>query len=114
MASRVTVRLSGRVGIDDIDRLLADLTKETELDWREERPADSKHLTGIAELVLTAVISGAAGKGAEVAVTATVERAREVVSRWRDRRLDPPEAEVRTQPVPDEALTHQKAKDAED
>lgn len=116
MASRVTVRLTGRIGIDDVDRLLADLTKETELDWREERAPDSRHLAGIVELVLTAVISGAAGKGAEVAVGATVHRVREVVSRWRDRRLDPPDAEVGTQEVPDEqaeaaVLTYPEAED---
>lgn len=119
VASRVTVRLSGRAGIDDVDRLLADLTKETELEWREEHPGDSKHLTGIVELVLTAVISGAAGKGGEVAVAATVDRVRKVVSRWRDRRLEPPDAEVGTQEEPDEqaaaaAVIHQEAKDAGD
>jgi hypothetical protein len=105
VASCVTVRLTGVIGLDDADRLRDELTKETGLDWREERPADGKHLAGaVVELVLTAVISGAAGKGAEVAIAATAGRVREVVSRWRDRRLDPPDAEVVTQDVPEEQV----------
>jgi hypothetical protein len=94
------VRLTGKAGIDDAARLVADLAKETELDWREEHPRDDKHLSGIGELLLTAVISGAVGKGGEVAVAATVDRIREVVKRWRDRRLDPPDAEVGMREVP--------------
>lgn len=101
MTSRVVVRLTGRTGIDDADRLLADLAKETGLDWREEPPSPGgKHLTGIAELILTVLISGAAGKGAEMAVEAAADRARDVVNRWRDRRLDPPEAEIGAQDEP--------------
>jgi hypothetical protein len=105
VASRVTVRLTGAIGLDDADHLLAELAKETGLDWREERPADGKHLAGtVVELLLTAVISGAAGKGAEVAIAATTDHVRKVVSRWRDRRLDPPDAEVVTQDVPEEQV----------
>lgn len=96
------VKITGPIGIDDVNHLLADLTKEAGLDWHEERPADSKHLGGIADVLLTAVIGGTAGKGAEVAVEATVDRVREVISRWRERRLDPPDVEVQTQDVPQE------------
>ena len=102
MASRVIVKITGTIGIDDVGRLLADLTKEVELEWREERPQDGNHLGGIVELLLTAVIGGAAGKGTEVAIEATVDRVREVVSRWQDKRLDPPDVEVGTQDVPEE------------
>jgi hypothetical protein len=105
VASRVTIRLTGTIGLDDSDRLLAELAKETGLDWREERPADGKHLAGaMVELLLTAVISGAAGKGAEAAIEATADRVREVVSHWRDRRLDPPAADIVTADVPDEQV----------
>src|SRR5262249_47361640 len=102
VASRVIVKITGAIGIDDVDRLRADLAKEVELDWREERPPDGEHLGGIGELLLGAVIGGVAGKGTEVAIDVTVERVREVVSRWRDRRLDPPDVEVGTQDVPEE------------
>lgn len=102
MASRIIVKITGAIGIDDADRLLANLTKEVGLDWREERHPDGKHLGGIVEFLLTAVIGGAGGKGTEVAIEATVDRVREVVSRWRDRRLDPPDVEVETQDVPEE------------
>jgi hypothetical protein len=105
VASRVTVRLTGVIGLDDADHLLGELAKETGLDWREERPADGKHLAGaVVELLLTAVISGVAGKGAEAVIGATADHVREVVSRWRDRRLDPPDAEVVTQDVPEEQV----------
>lgn len=96
MASRVTVRLKGTIGLDDAGRLLAELTEETGLDWCEERPPDGKHL-GVADLLLTAVISGVAGKSAEAAAEAVGNRVRQVVSRWRDRRLDRPDADVETQ-----------------
>lgn len=102
MPSRVVVKITGVIGLDEVDRLLADLMKEAGLDWCEERPADGKHLSGMTDVLLAAVISGTAGKGAEVAVEATVDRVREVVSRWRDRRLDSPDVEVQTQDVPDE------------
>src|ERR1039457_3605139 len=102
MTSRVTVRVTGRIGIDDADRLLTDLAKETDLDWREEHSPDDGHLAGVGELLLTAMISGAAGKGAEVMVEATVDRVREAIGRWRDRRLDPPGIEVRTQELPED------------
>jgi hypothetical protein len=105
VASRVTVRLTGTIGLDDSDRLLGELAKETGLEWREERSAGGKHLGGaVAELLLTAVISGVAGKSAEAAIGATADHVREVVSRWRDRRLDPPDAEIATQDVPEEQV----------
>jgi hypothetical protein len=112
VASRVTVRLTGAIGLDDSDRLLAELAKETGLDWREECPADGEHLAGaVMELLFTAVISGAAGKGAEAAIGATADHVREVISRWRDRRLDPPDAVIVTEDVPQEQVAGNEAAD---
>jgi hypothetical protein len=98
MTSCVIVRIKGKAGIDDADRLLTDLAEETGLDWRQERPDahGARHLSGVGELLLTAVISGATGKAAEMAAEATLDRVREVISRWRDRRLDPPDTEIET------------------
>jgi hypothetical protein len=84
----------GKTGIDDVDRLLTDLAEETDLDWRHERSPDGGHLSGVGELLLTAVISGAAGKGAEMAAGTILDRVREVIRRWRDRWLDPPDTGV--------------------
>jgi len=92
MATRIAVRLTGNLGLDDAERLLAELTAGTELSWREDSPAeDGRHLTGgLVELLLVAVVS----RGAEMAFEGTVERVRELVAHWRERRLDPPSAEV--------------------
>jgi hypothetical protein len=97
MTSRVTVRITGRTGIDDADRLLTDLAKETDLDWHQENSPGSRHLNGIGDVLLTAVISGTVGKGAQMTIEATLSRVHKVTSRWRDRRLDPPDIEIATQ-----------------
>lgn len=108
MTTRVIVRIKGKAGIDDVDRLLTDLAERTGLYWRHERherherPENApdahgaRHLSGVGELLLTAVISGATGKGAELAAGAALDRVREVIRRWRDRRLDPPDVEIET------------------
>lgn len=104
MTSRVTVRVMGRIGVGDVDDLLADLSRQTGLDWRAEHSPDDTHLAGAGDLLLGAVISGAAGKGAEVMTAATVDRVRKAVRRWRDRRLDPPDIELQAEELPrDEA-----------
>ena len=92
MATRIAVRLTGNLGLDDAERLLAELKAETELSWQDESPADdARHLTGgIAELLLVA----AAARGTETVVEGSVRHVRELVEHWRDRRLDPPLAEV--------------------
>ena len=100
MASSVIVRIKGKTGIDEADRLLADLSRETRSTWRQEHSADSGALSGVGELLLTAVISGAAGKAAELTAEATLDRVRAVIRRWRDRRLDPPDVEVETREGP--------------
>jgi hypothetical protein len=92
MATRIAVRLTGNLGLDDAERLLAELKAGTELSWRDESPADdARHLTGgLAELLLVAVAS----RGTEMVFEGSVRRVRELVEHWRDRRLDPPLAEV--------------------
>jgi hypothetical protein len=92
MATRIAVRLTGNLGLDDAERLLAELEAETELSWRDESPADDgRHLTGgLVELLLVAVAS----RGTELVFEGSVRRVRELVEHWRDRRLDPPLAEV--------------------
>jgi hypothetical protein len=92
MATRIAVRLTGNLGLDDAERLLAELEAGTELSWRDESPADdARHLTGgLVELLLVAVAS----RGTEMVFEGSVRRVRELVEHWRDRRLDPPLAEV--------------------
>jgi hypothetical protein len=92
MATRIAVRLAGNLGLDDAERLLAELRAGTELSWRDESPPDdARHLTGgLVELLLVAVAS----RGSEMAFEGTARRVRELVEHWRERRLDPPLAEV--------------------
>jgi hypothetical protein len=102
MAARVTVRVLGRIGVDDADRLLADLSRETELHWRQDHSPDDAHLGGISDLLLTAAVSGAVGRSAEVATAAALDRVRAAISRWRDRRLDPPDIDIQVQAPPED------------
>jgi hypothetical protein len=99
MGTRVIVRVTGRIGIEEADRLLANLAKETGLYWREENSPDSRQLSGL-DLLLTAVVGGAVGKGTELAVGTAVDQVREVIGRLRARRLDPPDVEVETEELP--------------
>lgn len=100
MTSRVIVRVTGRIGIDEAGHLLADLTNATNLDWREEHSLDDKHLAGIGELLFSAVVGGAVGKGTEMTVDVTVARVREVIGRMRRRWIDPPDIDVETEESP--------------
>lgn len=102
MVSRVTVRVMGSIGVDDANRLLTELARATGLSWREEHPPDDTHLSGTGGLLLDAVISGAVGKAGEVMVEATVDRVREAVGRWREKRLDPPDVDVRAEELPED------------
>jgi hypothetical protein len=97
VTSLVTVRLTGKLGVDDADGLLTDLTRETGLTWREVPFPSDTHLGGVSELLLDAVISGAVGKSGEVIAEATLDRVRKTVRRWRDKRLDPPDVDVRAE-----------------
>lgn len=91
MAARLTVTLKGPLGIDDADLLLAELRRETQLDWRKEDRPDDKHLIGgLFEIILVAVTS----KSVEMAYEQVADKAREVIERWRKTRLDPPEASI--------------------
>jgi hypothetical protein len=102
MTSGAIVRIKGKTGVDDAGRLLAELAEETDLEWRQQRSRDGGQLSGMGELLLTAVISGAAGKGAEMVAEGTLDRVRAVIRRWRDRKLDPPDAEVELVELPED------------
>lgn len=91
MAERITVTLEGPLGLDDADLLLTELQRETRLDWHKEDRPDDKHLIGgLLEIVLVAVTS----KSVEIAYEQAIDKAREVVERWRKTRLDPPDASI--------------------
>lgn len=94
MATRITVRLTGDLGLDGAGSLLRDLERRTGLSWRDERPADEGgHLDGgFAQMLLYAV----AARTAEMAFATVVERVRESVDDWRKTHLDPPDVAVET------------------
>ena len=92
---RITVTLKGPLGLDDVDFLLTELEKETRLEWRREARPDDTHLTGgFLEIILVAVTS----KSVEMAYEQALEKAREIVKRWRETHLDLPDASIETTP----------------
>jgi hypothetical protein len=105
MGTRITVTLKGPLGLDDVDLLLAELEKETRIDWYREDHLDDRHLIGgFLEIVLVAVTS----KTVEMAYGQTLDKAREaatkvreIVERWRATHLDPPDAAVETEQADD-------------
>jgi hypothetical protein len=105
MGTRITVTLKGSVGLDDADLLLAELENQTRLDWhREDRP-DDKHLVGgFLEILLVAVTSKSVEMAYENAFEKVRElqlreKVREIIERWRETHLDPPDASIETTPV---------------
>lgn len=99
MSTRITVRLTGDLGLDGAGLLLEDLERQTGLSWSDERrPDEGGHLdSGIAEVILIAVAS----RTAEMAYTTVVDRVREAVQDWRKTHLDPPHAEVEVAEIDD-------------
>ncbi|HWG25906.1 hypothetical protein [Actinospica sp.] len=98
MATQVTVRITGDLGLDEAEGLLKDLERQTGLEWSEERRDGAEHLSGgIAELLLTVLLE----KGVSLAMDPVVDRVRESVTRWRETRLSPPEAQIETAEVAD-------------
>ncbi|MGW2571661.1 hypothetical protein [Streptomyces sp. NPDC001537] len=96
MGTRISVSVGGLTGLDDRERLLAELEAETGLEWQARDVEQDGVLTGgIVEIVLVAVV----GKATELAVSAAVDSAKKIVERWRSERLDPPEASVDVDPV---------------
>jgi hypothetical protein len=107
MSTRITVRLTGDLGLDGAGLLLEDLERQTGLSWSaERRPDEGGHLdSGIAEVILIAVAS----RTAEMAYASVVDRVRDAVKTWRETHLDPPQVEVEAveveaaEPEPDPA-----------
>lgn len=88
VATRISVSCKGPLGLDDPDRMRADLEAATGLAWRaDEVHRENVLVGGIVELVFMAVI----GKTTEMAVEAVLERVKRTVEEIRSRRLDPPE-----------------------
>lgn len=95
-ATKILVSVTGPLGLDDPDRMLADLEAATGLSWRRQPVEEGKVLSGaLAEIVLVAV----ATKATEIAWDAV----QQVVRRWHRERLDPPQTSVAAEPVPDRA-----------
>lgn len=101
-APLITVKLRGDLGLDDADQLLSELTEETGLEWRSEELPSGDHLSGIVEIMLStagnaalaAVVTASVNKVGGKVTQATGRKVREIVDRWKEQRLDPPEATV--------------------
>lgn len=93
----VIVRVTGRIGLDDADRLLGELEDSTGLRWREEPDPDAQPHLSTGLFILVAVVSGSAANTAEEIIPVVVAKVRETVKRWQDRWLDPPGVEVEVQ-----------------
>jgi hypothetical protein len=99
VATRISVTVKGPMGLDDPDRMRADLMRATSVHWQAQEVDRGPVLAaGIVEIVLTAVI----GKGVEMSVEAAVDAVTDLLRRWRATRLDPLEMAVDTDPVPDD------------
>ncbi len=96
MATQITVRVTGDLGLDDAEELLGELRRQTGVEWSEQHPVeDDGHLTGgLVEILITAVV----GKGVEMAldpvIDRVVDRVHEAIDRFRGTRLDPPATQV--------------------
>ena len=100
MPSRITVRVTGQIGLDDIDELRAYLAKETELDWHQESRPDREHLSGIVESFLIGMTAGIAAGRANAAIDVIVAQVREAIRRWRDQWLEPLDVDVTMEELP--------------
>lgn len=89
-AGRITVRMSGDLGLDYANELLTELKKATGYDWSSEKRSGGDHLTAVEEIILSAVVI----KGTDLAFDAVVGRVREIVKRWKNGRLNPPDVIV--------------------
>ncbi|GAA2522729.1 hypothetical protein GCM10010276_87250 [Streptomyces longisporus] len=96
MATRISVSVKGLFGLDEPERLLDELAARTRLSWHQQEVDQEKNLGGIVEIVLIAVVT----KTADMTVEAAVQAVKDVIGRWREERLDPPEASIRTDPEP--------------
>jgi hypothetical protein len=93
-AGRITVRMSGDLGLDYANELLTELKKATGYDWSSEKRSGGDHLTAVEEIILSAVIGALGTKGTDLAFDAVVGRVREIVKRWKNGRLNPPDVIV--------------------
>jgi hypothetical protein len=111
VATRISVTVKGPIGLDDPERMIAELQKATGLSWRPQAVDEGKVLAGsIATIVLTVVIT----KGTEMSVVAALDAVKRVVERWRSERLDPPETTIDNESVPDADATDAPASDGSD
>ncbi|KNB53219.1 hypothetical protein [Streptomyces caatingaensis] len=96
-ATRVTVAVEGRLGLDGPRRMRDELERATRLSWRCEEVDEGPALSGdLSHILLEAVIA----KGAEMSLEYALEAVKRCVARWRAERLDdPPRARVDTSSV---------------
>lgn len=105
MSTRITVRLAGRLGLDDADRLRATLERETGLEWSRESRAGDDHLSGIETIILTALVTGAATEVGKAAARQVTEQVKSSVERLKSRYLShPPDVTVQTSETDDDEL----------
>lgn len=104
MATRITVKLAGPLGLDDAEQLRADLEKTTGLDWDRKSYSDRDHLSGLETIILTALITGAATEAGKMAARQATEQAKAAAKRLKDRYLShPPDITVETSEADDDA-----------
>ena len=109
MATQLTVRVHGSLGLDDDRRLIDGLEQATGLAWRREPAKADDHLDGgIVEIVLVAVL----GKTTELVYGAVAEKVRDRIEQWRREHLDETDYTLTRETVAD-AGASAEADDAE-
>ena len=106
VATKISVSFQGPLGLDDPDQMLADLEAGTGLTWRAEEVYQENVLVGgLTEILLVAIVS----KSTEMAVSASVDKVKEILKEIKERRLNPlkttgPFVEPEPKPAPEDDI----------
>jgi hypothetical protein len=95
VATKVLVSVINSDDLDGADRLRTELELTTGWAWDLSEVDGPASLSGVVEILLTAVIT----TGTEIFMRAGVDKVKDVVHDWRKERLDPPRTEVRSESV---------------
>lgn len=92
MGHTLVVRVGG-TGLDWDEELIELLGEATSLQWKRDREREDRETgpaQGLGEIILTAAVTAAVDRVADTALNALLNQARQVIQKWRGRRIDPP------------------------
>lgn len=118
MVARISVRVDGSDGLEDLEQLREALAADTGLTWLQVEPEGDRpeSLSGVVEIFLVAIVA----RAGEMTLEYTLEKVREAIRRFKAEYLDPPEVTVVVEPAalpgpaPDAPLAADPADDPAD